>query len=221
MTRNRKAFTLIELLIVVAIIAILAAIAVPNFLEAQVRAKVAKVYTDFRATQTALESYAVDNRDYPPSGNFIEPPQARFVPLTTPIAYISKLPGPSPFTVPDQFDGSPWMKYYQYSRGRDMIAGDNEDYTNGWYVWCNGQALTQEILDGPDLEDGPAWCILDRGPDQLYWYMYMNDWMVIYLGASAGPNQQRIEAIVFYDPTNGTVSEGELCASQKKGSNKS
>ncbi len=60
-----KAFTLIELLIVVAIIAILAAIAVPNFLEAQVRSKIARVKSDHRTLVTAIESYRVDNPAYP------------------------------------------------------------------------------------------------------------------------------------------------------------
>lgn len=48
------AFTLIELLIVVAIIAILALIAVPNFLEAQIRSKVSRAKSDLRSIATAL-----------------------------------------------------------------------------------------------------------------------------------------------------------------------
>ncbi|MDK2972666.1 MAG: hypothetical protein PWP23_2421 [Candidatus Sumerlaeota bacterium] len=56
----QKAFTLIELLIVVATIAILAAIAVPNFLEAQVRSKVSRTEADMRSIKTGIESCAVD-----------------------------------------------------------------------------------------------------------------------------------------------------------------
>ena len=57
----RAAFTLIELLIVVAIIAILAAIAVPNFLEAQMRAKLTRSKSDLRTCSVAWETYRIDN----------------------------------------------------------------------------------------------------------------------------------------------------------------
>jgi type II secretory pathway pseudopilin PulG len=50
---------------VVGIIAILAAIAVPNFLEAQVRSKVSRAASDMRSLATAIESYMVDNNNFP------------------------------------------------------------------------------------------------------------------------------------------------------------
>jgi prepilin-type N-terminal cleavage/methylation domain-containing protein len=61
---RRRGFTLIELLIVIAIILILIAIALPNFLEAQIRARIAAAKGNLRTIQTALESYALDNKPY-------------------------------------------------------------------------------------------------------------------------------------------------------------
>jgi len=54
---NRKGFTLIELMIVVAIIGILAAIAIPNFLAMQMRAKRAELPTNLDGLRTAEKAY--------------------------------------------------------------------------------------------------------------------------------------------------------------------
>jgi len=57
---NRKAFTLVEIMIVVAIIALLAAIAVPGFLRARKRSQASRILNDLRMIDSAVDQYAIE-----------------------------------------------------------------------------------------------------------------------------------------------------------------
>ena len=69
--KKRAGFTLIELMIVIAIIAILAAILVPNFLKARAQGQLTACKSNCKNIATALEMYASDNSGrYPTNGVF-------------------------------------------------------------------------------------------------------------------------------------------------------
>jgi prepilin-type N-terminal cleavage/methylation domain-containing protein len=57
---KRGAFTLVEIMIVVAIIALLAAIAVPGFLRARKRSQASKILNDLRMIDAAVDQYAIE-----------------------------------------------------------------------------------------------------------------------------------------------------------------
>lgn len=170
--RLSRAFTLIELLIVVAIIAILAAIAVPNFLEAQVRSKVARTQADMRSIATAIESYHVDHNRYPPPSTPANMYVGYYV-LSSPVAYMSTLP-PDPFKKPDELYG----QAYQWNRVPDDTTLPIANYIAGYLNPVN------PFYQSPSV----VWQLHSKGPSLEYdFYDYP-----------------------VYDPTNGTVSRGDL-----------
>ena len=58
--KRRGGFTLVEIMIVVAIIALLAAIAVPGFLRARKRSQASRIINDLRLIDSAVDQYAIE-----------------------------------------------------------------------------------------------------------------------------------------------------------------
>jgi prepilin-type N-terminal cleavage/methylation domain-containing protein len=65
MVKNKKGFTLIELMIVVAIVGILAAIAIPAYIDYTIRAKITEIAGGYDALSTALGEYHASNGFFP------------------------------------------------------------------------------------------------------------------------------------------------------------
>jgi prepilin-type N-terminal cleavage/methylation domain-containing protein len=195
------AFTLIELLIVVAIIAILAAIAVPNFLEAQVRSKVSRVKSDMRSFAVGLEAYMVDHNHYPRSYRLVGETRTYInSQLTTPIAYLTSV-FPDPF---NQVDANPDDRVFPYW-GPDYIELGRS---------TSMPILLQEILpnvtDGSELNNVDFWILMSFSPDQDF------DCLDSPMGAIKSTASTWPQTIQQYDSTNGTISDGDVFKSNLK-----
>jgi type II secretion system protein G len=214
MKQQHRAFTLIELLIVVAIIAILAAIAVPNFLEAQTRSKVARCAADMRSMRTAIESYCVDNNQYPETdvgrqqigGSDYSLSVLR---LTTPIGYITSLPK------------SPFLEEKMGNPGSAKYANILRTYL---YVRAKPILLPSGTVSGLTPDSSPTDGFDDNYQADRIRYIAQNVSFQVNMaerikGAwelkSVGPNNADDFNTIGgfarrYDPTNGTISAGDV-----------
>ncbi len=186
---KRNAFTLIELLIVVAIIGILAAIAVPNFLNAQIRSKVAKTEGEMRNFVVAQEMYRLDCGSYPP--HFHTEWQNKF--LSTPVAYLGSMP-------------------------QDIFQSRGNPQDNGQRAWnlCFGQYHREPVFhpDGKIMHD-PTSRVPNNPADVKRALAGKPHSYELW---SIGPNRRLdfgisgsgINGFIYYMASNGTDSVGDI-----------
>jgi prepilin-type N-terminal cleavage/methylation domain-containing protein len=214
--REVSGFTLIELLIVIAIILILISIALPNFMEAQVRARLTNTRACLHAYRTANESYNTDFNTYVPDvnggeaikggrgdwaswwaknrkincGNVGE--MCTFAMLTTPIPYMKKL----------CYD--PFLNEFG-----DKRAGENVSLPEYTSYLSGGGPTSQRAKYANSY--GLRYVILSRGADQdmdagsydMLWY---------YLG---NHTHHITQVPAIYSATNGTYSNGDMVVSNR------
>jgi type II secretion system protein G len=131
--RQRGGFTLIELLVVLTIIGLIMAIAIPNLLAAVQKAKQKRSMSDMRWVATAIESYAIDYRNYPPAAMQVLPVLYGGIPYPTgTLGQMANYVTPSYLKVLPLVDG--WNSWFLYeasepdyavvSAGRDGVPAE-------------------------------------------------------------------------------------------------
>ena len=105
--KSQKGFTLIEIMVVIVILGILAAMVVPRIMSRPEEARITKAKQDIRALETALDLYKLDNFNYPTTEQGLEALVAQ--PTSPPVpkryreeAYLKKVPT------------DPWQNPYQF-----------------------------------------------------------------------------------------------------------
>ncbi len=227
---KRRAFTLIELLIVVAIISILAAIAIPNFLHAQIRAKIARSLADMHSIGTAVECFRADTQldlcDWWDSGDPINqepkyvaigyahttlydltiPSRGRsmnivYNVLTTPLAYIAAIPR------------DPFLRIKSYTECLALhIDADACRVLNalvGTYMYADRDG--HQYGGAPvDHNVGAFWPAY--APTYGLRPMQIGEWVILGVGPDDRPESVNLyqRRGIPYDPSNGLISQGDL-----------
>jgi prepilin-type N-terminal cleavage/methylation domain-containing protein len=121
--RARPAFTLVELVIVVAVVALLMAIAIPSFVCARETALNNRLVADLRVARDAFIEYSADNRIYPPDTN----------------------PGIVPVGTADYLRRVPWTQ--------PTALGGQWGWDNGQFGFKAGVSVYQPTANRPTMQN--------------------------------------------------------------------
>lgn len=135
-SRVAAGFSLIEILVVVVIIGILAAVIVPRVMDEPDRARVTKARQDVQSLVTALNMYKLDNYQYPSTEQGLEalvgqPSGQPEAPNWKPGGYIDRLPN------------DPWGRPYQYLN--PGLKGEIDVWSFGANGMPGGEGINGEI----------------------------------------------------------------------------
>lgn len=175
--------------------AILAAIAVPNFLEAQTRSKVSRASADMRSISIAIESYGIDTNAYPASSS--DPSQNFYGKFIAQSPELAKVPTFRPGGSPGMMSLTTPIQYMT------RMVGDP-------YAPAEGATYAFYSTPGGDLQSS-GWILWSPGPDARY------DLNALNIREAYDPRSPASEMLInlTYDPTNGTMSPGDIWRSKQ------
>lgn len=201
---RERGVTLIEVVIVAAVVSLLAAIALPNYMEAQTRAKVSATKSNLRVIGSALEMYYVDHNAYPPARRvFPDDRLAIFAGtqldrLTHPVAYVQE------GVFRDHFTREARTRYFNHrtddwssaNPARSLLYFNYRDLAASWEMPCLAAAGAAVVSLGPDHRDSLG--------------AYTPLGLSCFESLALYYTDLRHPLDTVYDPTNGTVSEGDI-----------
>jgi general secretion pathway protein G len=132
--RKTRGFTLIELMVVLVIIGVLAALIAPSILDRADDARVTAARTDVASIMQALKLYKLDNQRYPTADQGLQALVAKPSIGTIPPNWRPYLP---------QLKNDPWGKPYQYAN--PGVKGDIDVYSLGADGQVGGEGKDAEI----------------------------------------------------------------------------